>query len=59
MLFFRKAKILIKEKKLLENKLAETDGQLDNINQMIDNFQISVIIENTRVAAEHQRVILI
>ena len=81
--------MLLKKKKFYENNLAKTDGQLDNIEQIIHTLEftqiehevirsmkagneslkqlhdmmsldeIEDIMDDTREAAEHQRVILI
>lgn len=40
---YRKAKLLLKKKKFFEQNLEKTDGQLDNLDQMVHNIEYTQI----------------
>lgn len=41
--YLRKAKLLLKKKKFFEQNLEKTDGQLDNLDQMVHNIEYTQI----------------
>ncbi len=40
---FRKAKLLLKKKKYFEQNLEKTDGQLDNLDSLVNNIEFTVV----------------